>query len=75
MPRGSKASYSGRQKRQAGHIEEGCESRGVTRGEAKRRAWATVNKMSGGGKRSGSGRGRKTNHAPARNGGKIGGRK
>jgi len=74
MPRGSKASYSGKQKRQAEHIEEGYESRGVKKGEAKRRAWATVNKMTGGGKRSGSGRGKKTNKAPARKGGRIGGR-
>jgi hypothetical protein len=48
MPRGSKASYSGKQKRQAEHIEEGYESRGVSSGEAKRRAWATVNKTTGG---------------------------
>ena len=74
MPRGSKASYSGKQKRQAEHIEEGYESRGVKKGEAKRRAWATVNKMTGGGKRSGSGRGKKINKAPARKGGRIGGR-
>lgn len=73
MPRGSKASYSGKQKRQAEHIEEGYESRGVKKGEAKRRAWATVNKMTGGGKRSGSGRGKKANKAPARKGGRIGG--
>jgi hypothetical protein len=74
MPRGSKASYSGKQKRQAEHIEKGYESRGTSSGEAKRRAWATVNKMSGGGKRSGSGRGKKMNKAPARKGGRIGGR-
>ena len=74
MPRGDKASYSGKQKRQAGHIEEGYESRGVGKGEAKRRAWATVNKMTGGGKKSGPGRGHKINKGPARKGGKIGGR-
>ena len=74
MPQGDKSSYSGKQKRQAGHIEEGYEARGVSKGEAERRAWATVNKTSGGGKKSGSGRGKKTNLSPARQGGKIGGR-
>src|SRR6195256_4291578 len=61
MPRGSKSSYSGKQKRQAEHIEEGYESRGVPEGEAERRAWATVNKETGGGKKSGSGRGKPEN--------------
>lgn len=74
MPRGDKSSYSSKQKRQAEHIEEGYESRGVGSGEAKRRAWATVNKTTHGGKKNGSGRGRKENHAPARKGGRIGGR-
>ena len=74
MPRGDKSSYSDKQKRQAAHIEEGYEKRGKSVAEAKRRAWATVNKMTGGGKKSGSGRGRKINPAPARNGGKLGGR-
>ena len=74
MPRGSKASYTGKQKRQAGHIEAGYEARGVSTPEAERRAWATVNKTTGGGKKSGSGRGKKTNRAPARKGGKTGGR-
>jgi hypothetical protein len=74
MPQGDKSSYSGKQKRQAEHIEESYESRGVKSGEAKRRAWATVNKMTGGGKKSGSGRGKKTNKTPARKGGRIGGR-
>jgi hypothetical protein len=46
----------------------------VSKGESKRRAWATVNKSTGGGKKTGSGRGKKTNPAPARKGGKIGGR-
>jgi hypothetical protein len=73
MPRGDKSKYSNKQDRQAEHIEEGYEKRGVSKGEAERRAWATVNKMSGGGKKSGSGRGRKTNKAPARKGGKKGG--
>jgi len=71
MPRGDKSSYTSKQKRQAEHIEEGYEHRGVKPTEAKRRAWATVNKTSHGGKRSGSGRGRAENHAPARKGGRA----
>jgi hypothetical protein len=74
MPRGNKSSYTGKQKRKAEHIEEGYEKRGVGRGEAARRAWATVNKESHGGKRSGSGRGKKTSSASSRKGGRIGGR-
>jgi len=73
MPRGDKSSYSNKQKRQADHIEKGYENRGVGKKEAKSRAWATVNKTSGGGKRRGSGRGKATNKAPARKGGRIGG--
>ena len=73
MPRGSKAKYTDKQKRQAEHIEEGYEKRGVPEDEAEARAWATVNKMSGGGKKSGSGRGKKVNKAPAKKGGKKGG--
>ncbi len=73
MPRGDKAAYTQKQKRQAEHIEEGYEKRGVSEDEAGKRAWATVNKMSGGGKKSGSGRGKETNKAPAKKGGKIGG--
>jgi hypothetical protein len=75
MPRGDKAKYSGKQKRQAEYIEEGYEKRGVSEGEAERRAWATVNRMTGGGKKEGgSGRGKPTNKAPARKGGRIGGK-
>ena len=73
MPRGDKSSYSSKQKREARHIEEGYEKRGVSRKESARRAWATVNKETGGGKRSGSGRGRKVNRAPSKKGGKLGG--
>jgi hypothetical protein len=73
MPRGDKSSYTEKQKRQAEHIEEGYEERGVPEDEAERRAWATVNKMTGGGKKSGSGRGKRVNKAPARKGGRIGG--
>jgi len=74
MPRGDKSSYTDKQKRQAEHIEEGYESRGVSRKEAERRAWATVNKETHGGKRSGSGRGKPEDHAPSRKGGRLGGR-
>jgi plasmid stabilization system protein ParE len=69
MARGDKSAYTDKQKRQAEHIEEGYEKRGVSDDEAERRAWATVNTMSGGGKKSGSGRGHSENHAPARRGG------
>jgi hypothetical protein len=74
MPRGDKSSYTSKQKRQAEHIEEGYESRGVGTKEAERRAWATVNKETGGGKKSGSGRGKATNTEPSRKGGRLGGR-
>lgn len=74
MPRGDKSAYTDKQKRQAEHIEEGYEERGVSEGEAERRAWATVNKMTGGGKKRGSGVGRRVNKAPARKGGRKGGR-
>jgi plasmid stabilization system protein ParE len=73
MPRGEKTKYTEKQKRQAEHIEEGYEKRGVPEEEAERRAWATVNEMTGGGKKSGSGRGKPVNKAPARKGGKKGG--
>jgi plasmid stabilization system protein ParE len=75
MPRGDKSAYTDKQKRQAEHIEEGYEERGVSEEEAERRAWATVNKSSGGGKKSGSGRGKAENKAPAKKGGKKGGAK
>ena len=73
MPRGDKSAYSQKQKRQAEHIEEGYEERGVPGEEAERRAWATVNKTSGGGKLSGSGRGQPDSQASARRGGDRGG--
>ena len=75
MPRGNKSSYTDKQKRKAEHIEEGYEDRGVSKKEAERRAWATVNKESGGGKKSGSGRGKKENRSASRKGGRKGGRK
>ena len=74
MPRGEKSAYSDKQKRQAEHIEEGYKEKGLSSDEAERRAWATVNKADGGGKKSGSGRGRATNKAPFRKGGKLGGK-
>jgi len=73
MPRGDKSAYTDKQKRQAEHIEEGYEARGVPEDEAERRAWATVNKETGGGKASGSGRGQPEDHGPSRKGGKLGG--
>ncbi len=73
MPRGEKTKYTDKQKRQAKHIAEGYKERGTSASEAKRRAWATVNEMSGGGKKSGSGRGKTTNRAPAKKGGHKGG--
>ena len=60
MPRGDKDKYTDKQKRQAEHIEESYEDRGVSEEEAEKRAWATVNKQSGGGnKPGGSGYGNK----------------
>jgi plasmid stabilization system protein ParE len=56
MPQGDKSSYTDKQKRQAEHIEDTYKEKGVTPDEAKERAWRTVNKESGGGKKSGSGR-------------------
>jgi len=70
MPRGAKSSYSGKQKRKAGHIEEGYRKRGTSKKEAERRAWATVNKEDKGGKKSGSGRGKKSFKSSSRKGGR-----
>jgi plasmid stabilization system protein ParE len=74
MPRGDKSSYTGKQKRQAEHIEEGYERRGVSEDEAERRAWATVNKQDHGGKKSGSGRGKPRDTSSSHKGGRLGGR-
>jgi plasmid stabilization system protein ParE len=74
MPRGDKSAYTSKQKRQAEHIEEGYEKRGVGHDEAESRAWATVNKQSGGGKKSGSGRGKAESHESSRKGGEKGAR-
>ena len=73
MPRGDKSKYTDKQKRQADHIAENYEARGVPEDEAERRAWATVNKETGGGKKSGSGRGKPESHESSRKGGKKGG--
>jgi plasmid stabilization system protein ParE len=73
MPRGDKSSYTDKQKRKAEHIEKGYEDRGVSEKEAERRAWATVNKESGGGNKSGSGRGKPDNKVSSRKGGRKGG--
>ena len=73
MPQGDKGKYTDKQKRKAEHIEEGYEKRGVSKKEAEARAWATVNKESGGGKKSGSGRGKKESHESSRKGGRKGG--
>ena len=56
MPQGDKSSYSNKQKRQAEHIEADYEKEGLSMKTAEARAWATVNKLTGGGKKSGSGR-------------------
>ena len=70
MPKGDKSSYTGKQKRKAGHIEEGYEKRGVSKKEAESRAWATINKEDKGGKKSGSGRGKTSSKTSSRKGGK-----
>jgi plasmid stabilization system protein ParE len=56
MPPGSKAKYTDKQKRQADHIEESYAKRGLSKKMAEQRAWQTVNKQTGGGEKSGSGR-------------------
>ena len=70
MPRGDKSSYTGKQQRQAEHIEKSVKRRGGSSKEAARIGWATVNKETGGGKKSGSGRGKAEDHSPSRKGGK-----
>lgn len=73
MPQGDKSAYTDKQKRKADHIEEGYVKRGVPHEEAERRAWASVNKDDGGGNKSGSGRGKHTDHPASHTGGKKGG--
>jgi len=73
MPQGDKRKYTDKQKRQAEHIEKGYEERGLSQDEAERRAWATVNKVHGGGEKpGGGGYGRAENHEPMRKGGRKG---
>ncbi|MGB8900824.1 MAG: plasmid stabilization protein [Methylocella sp.] len=72
MPRGDKSKYTGKQERKADHIAESYESRGVPEKEAERRAWATVNRESDGGKKSGSGRGQPESHVSSQKGGRRG---
>jgi plasmid stabilization system protein ParE len=74
MPRGDKSAYTDKQDRKADHIADSYESKGVPEKEAERRAWATVNKDDGGGKKSGSGRGKSTGHPAAHKGGETGGK-
>jgi hypothetical protein len=75
MPQGDKSKYTDKEKRQAAHIEEGYEERGIPEDEAERRAWATVNKVHGGGEKpGGGGYGKPENHEPMRRGGARGGR-
>ena len=71
MPRGDKSAYTAKQKRKAQHIEEGYRERGVPKKDAERRAWATVNKESGGGNKSGSGRGKPDTHVSSSRGGRA----
>ena len=66
MPRGDKSKYTDKQIRQAEHIEDSYRERGLPEAEAEARAWATVNKIDGGGKKSGAGRGKKTKQEPAK---------
>ena len=73
MPKGDKGKYTDKQKRKAEHIAEGYEDRGVGKKEAESRAWATVNKDSGGGNKSGSGRGKKDSNESAKKGGRKSG--
>lgn len=71
MPRGDKSAYTDKQKREAEHIEESYEKRGVPKKEAEARAWATVNKNTGGGNKSGSGRGKTDTNAASVQGGRA----
>ncbi len=66
MPQGDKSSYSNKQKRKARHIEKGYEQRGVSEDEAARRAWATVNKESKGGKMGGQASAKRSKAARSR---------
>ncbi len=76
MPRGSKAKYTSKQKRRAEHIEKSYEKKGVGKKEAASRAYATVNKEEGGGKKPGcSGRAKKATPRASRKGGRASAKK
>jgi plasmid stabilization system protein ParE len=72
MPQGDKSAHTDQQKRKAEHIEKNYEQSGVSHKEAEHRAWASVNKDDGGGKKSGSGRGKETGHPASHKGGQAG---
>ena len=74
MPRGDKSAYTDKQKRKAAHIAQGYVEQGRSQDEAEAIAWATVNKDSGGGNRSGSGRGVPDTNVSAKRGGAMGGK-
>ena len=74
MAQGSKRSYTSKQRRQARHIEDSAKKSGKSAKTAARIAYATVNKQDGGGKKSGSGRGKKRDTSSSRKGGRKGGR-
>ncbi len=75
MPRGDKSKYTDKQARKADHIEKAYRAKGVPKDEAEARAWATVNKDDGGGKKpGGSGRGKETGHPASKRGGRLGGK-
>lgn len=71
MPQGDKSSYTSKQKRQAAHIEDSAKKSGKSSKRAKQIAWATVNKQDGGGKKSGSGRGKARSTSSSRKGGRA----
>ncbi len=76
MPQGDKSKYTSKQERKADHIEESYRERGVSKDEAKERAWRTVNAQDKGGKNpGGSGRGKKSSKTSSSKGGKKGGAK
>lgn len=76
MARGSKKKYTRKQKRKASKIERDYRKRGVSKKEAERRAWATVNKSDKGGrKKGGGGRGKRRSKESSRKGGRKGARK
>ncbi len=75
MARGSKASYTDKQKRQASKIEKGYEKRGVSSKTAEARAWATVNKRTGGGKKRAAKKASGSKSAAKKSGGRTSARK